>query len=405
MSLLKNSILSQKYSLETLKKARSVLDSLVKKCGMPIYSSIDIRDSGDRIVAVDVNLFPAGFNNLTPEALLKASEELKVFFTERLKKPSPWKIGFLPESHTNNEGYLKNVLALIQAMQKAGAEVQTAWTGLPIPKAWDLKVAEDKVTYLPIHEVTAWADALVLNHDLSGGPLESVTNFSKSVFPSPELGWYKRKKSEHFEIAAKVLNLVSSQVDLEPRDFLAQAITVGDLDFTSKENVERLMEQAAMFFETLKAKSENPFVYIKNDSGTYGLGIWSFSSLEELKGATKHIQKKFQRGKQGAFVKHVILQEGIRTRFIESGPEAVVLEPVVYSVNGQRVGGFLRCAFAENDDKGAELNLNRPNAWFEDETRISDELLGVRDLYCFVTQLHSVAAALADCPCSLSSIE
>lgn len=399
MSLLKNSLLSQKYSVETLKKARGVLDALVIKCGMPIYTSIDIRDSGDRIVAVDVNLFPAGFNNLNPEALQKTSEELKKFFTERLKSSGPWKIGFLPESHTNNEGYLKNVLTLIQAMQKAGAEVQTAWTGLPIPKAWELKVAEDKVTYLPIQEVTAWADALVLNHDLSGGPIESVTNFSKSVFPSPELGWYKRKKSEHFDIASKVLNLVASKVDIDPRDFLAQAITVGDLDFTKKEDVERLMDKAASFFDSLKQKSENPFVYIKNDSGTYGLGIWNFSSLEELKGATKHIQKKFQRGKQGAFVKHVILQEGIRTRFVESGPEAVVLEPVVYSVNGQRVGGFLRCAFADNDDKGAELNLNRPNAWFEDESRIAKELSEVKELYCFVTQLHSVSAALEECPC------
>lgn len=399
MGSLINSVLSEKYSAETLKNARAVLDSLVVKCGMPIYTSIDIRDSGDRIVAVDVNLFPAGFNNLNPESLLRASEELKKFFTARLKTPGPWNIGFLPESHTNNEGYLKNVLTLILAMERAGAKVQTAWTGLPIPKAWELKVGEDKVTYLPMQQVTAWAEALVLNHDLSGGPLESVTNFSKSVFPSPELGWYKRKKSEHFEIAAKVLNLVASKVDLDPRDFLAQSITVGDLDFSSKEDVERLMDQAALFFEKLQTQSENPFVYIKNDSGTYGLGIWNFSSLEELKGATKHIQKKFQRGKQGAFVKHVILQEGIRTRFVESGPEAVVLEPVVYSVNGQRVGGFLRCAFAENDDKGAELNLNRPNAWFEDESRVSKELTQVRELYCFVTQLHSVAAALEDCPC------
>lgn len=399
MSLLKNSPLSQKYSVETLKKARAFLDAIIPKCGMPIYSSIDIRDSGDRIVAVDVNLFPAGFNNLNADSLQRTSEELKKFFEAKLKAPSGWKIGLLPESHTSNEGYLKNVLTLVQAMMKAGAEVKVAWTGMPIPKAWELKVAEESVLYHPVQDVTAWADALVLNHDLSGGPLESVSNFSKSVFPSPELGWYKRKKSEHFEIATKVLNLVSTKVDINPHDFLAESVTVGDLNFNSKEDVERLIDEAARFFEKLKSTTDKPFVYIKNDSGTYGLGIWNFSSLEELRGATKHIQKKFQRGKQGAFVKQVILQEGIRTRFVETGADPVVLEPVVYSVNGSRVGGFLRCGFAENNDKGAELNLNRPNAWFEDETRIAKELLEVRELYCFITQLHSLAAALEDCPC------
>lgn len=398
MSLSKNSPLSKKYDADTLKRARAFLSSLVPKCGMPIYTSIDIRDSGDRIVAVDVNLFPAGFNNLNAESVAKASEEMKNFFTLKLKG-SGWKIGLLPESHTNNEGYLKNVLTLVQILTQAGAEVRVAWTGMPIPKAWELKVAEDKVLYHPIQEVTAWADALVLNHDLSGGPIESVTNFSKSVFPSPELGWYKRKKSEHFDIAAKVLKLVSTKVDINPHDFLAESLTVGDLNFNSKEDVERLIDEAAKFYEKLRNDSDKPFVYIKNDSGTYGLGIWNFSSLEELKGATKHIQKKFQRAKQGAFVKQVILQEGIRTRFVENGNDPVVVEPVVYSVNGSRVGGFLRCGFPENDDKGAELNLNRPNAWFEDESRIAKELLEVRELYCFVTQLHSVAAAIEDCPC------
>jgi hypothetical protein len=62
---------------------------------------------------------------------------------------------------------------------------------------------------------------------------------------------------------------------------------------------------------------------------------------------------------------------------------------------------FLRCGFVEGEAESnyGRLNLNRPNAWFEDETRLSAELPQIKDLYCFVTQLHSVAAALEDCPC------
>lgn len=399
MSLYIPSTLSKKYSSETLSKARELLSSLVPKCGMPIYTSIDIRDSGNRIVAVDVNLFPAGFNNLAQESLAKAESEIKNFLSLKLKSKSGWKIGLLPESHTNNEGYLKNVFTLSQIFKNAGAELKIAWTGMPIPKAWELKVASDSIVYHPMNEVVEWADALVLNHDLSGGPLAALSSYEKPIFPSPELGWYKRKKSEHFDIAKRVLHLLATKVEIDPSDFLAESQTVGDLDFKSKNDLDRLIFEATSFYEKLKAKNADPFVYIKNDSGTYGLGIWNFSSLEELKDAAKMLQKKFQRGKQGALVKNIILQEGIRTRFEEQSADPMVLEPVIYSVNGSKVGTFLRCAFVENNDKGAELNLNRPNAWFEDESRVQNELDQVRDLYCFVTQLHSVAAAIEDCPC------
>jgi glutamate--cysteine ligase len=402
MASFKSSSLSKKYSREVLLQARAELDSLVKKCGMPIYSSIDLRDSGNRLVAVDVNLFPAGFNNLSTSALETASEEFKKFFGSRIKEGVKWKIGLLPESHTNNEGYLRNVATLQQAMQNAGAEVKLAWTGLPIPKPWELRAGEGKLTYFPAAEVTEWADALVLNHDLSGGPLESILNFSKPIFPSPELGWYKRKKSGHFEIAKKILTRVSGKVAIDPNDFMADSISVGDLNFENKEDVQRLIEEAARFFDRISAKNQDPFVYMKNDSGTYGLGIWSFNTVDELKGAAKLIQKRFQRGKQGAVVKQVILQEGIRTRFVETGDaDKIEFEPVVYSVNGKRIGGFLRCGVTEEVGAATagQLNLNRPNAWFEDESRLNDELPAIKDLYCFVMQLHCVAAALEDCPC------
>ena len=89
-----------------------------------------------------------------------------------------------------------------------------------------------------------------------------------------------------------MLTRVASKVDIDPADFLADSITVGDLSFEYKEDVQRLIDEAARFFDRLSARSEKPFVYVKNDSGTYGLGIWSFSSLDELKGATKLLQKK-----------------------------------------------------------------------------------------------------------------
>ena len=35
----------------------------------PFYSSVDIRNAGFKLAPVDTNLFPGGWNNLTPEML------------------------------------------------------------------------------------------------------------------------------------------------------------------------------------------------------------------------------------------------------------------------------------------------------------------------------------------------
>jgi glutamate--cysteine ligase len=35
----------------------------------PFYTSVDLRNAGFKLAPVDTNLFPGGFNNLTPEML------------------------------------------------------------------------------------------------------------------------------------------------------------------------------------------------------------------------------------------------------------------------------------------------------------------------------------------------
>src|SRR3989338_7104943 len=43
-----------------------------KKTPAPVYGSIDLRNAGFKLAPIDMNLFPAGFNNLNP-AFLSAS--------------------------------------------------------------------------------------------------------------------------------------------------------------------------------------------------------------------------------------------------------------------------------------------------------------------------------------------
>jgi len=44
---------------------------------IPLYSSVDIRVSGHKIVPVDTNIFPAGFNNLSEKFRLNTGKLFK----------------------------------------------------------------------------------------------------------------------------------------------------------------------------------------------------------------------------------------------------------------------------------------------------------------------------------------
>src|ERR1700710_246089 len=65
----------------------------------PFYSSVDLRDSGFKIVPVDSNLYPAGFNNVCPEDLRTAPPIFRKALVARAEEAGvkdPKKILILP---------------------------------------------------------------------------------------------------------------------------------------------------------------------------------------------------------------------------------------------------------------------------------------------------------------------
>src|SRR4051812_29735668 len=83
----------------------------------PFYCSIDLRDSGYKIVPVDSNLYPAGFNNICPEDLRAAPPvfraQIEAISSQR-GTGNAQKILILPESHTQNSYYIENLFYLNQ---------------------------------------------------------------------------------------------------------------------------------------------------------------------------------------------------------------------------------------------------------------------------------------------------
>jgi glutamate--cysteine ligase len=402
--------------LNEFPRVMEFLNSQIPVCGIPIYHSLDLRDGGYKVAAVDVNLFPGGFNNITAAERSVAAKRFREFFSAKLLSTPPWKVAVYPEAHTNNFSYLENVSALISILNEAGCEVSLAWSGPKIPKPWSIKTPSGtELKYLPAEEALSGANFLLLNHDMSEGVPEVVKNFSGRVLPNLNLGWYKRRKSHHHTIAASLLQKLQSEFSFfDAWCFDAKTHTISDLNFDDTESFLRLLKEAEFFEQSLKREYEArsieqaPNIFLKNDSGTYGMGVMNFSSIDELKEMHSTVKRKLRRGKGAAVVEQVILQEGIPTCFTSKNADGTTIsgEPVLYSVTGAVVSCFFR-THKKLGDQSSTTNLNQPGAefisaqsspfeWPRGEHFSSESK--TPHIYQFISKLHAVAAALEDCP-------
>jgi glutamate--cysteine ligase len=102
-----------------------------------------------------------------------------------------------------------------------------------------------------------------------------------------------------------------------------------------------------------------PVVFVKNDRGTYGLGILVISSGEQLLQLSNRKMKKLMYSKGGADVENFLIQEGIPTAL--KTEEGHPVEPVVYLVDGEAASWFYRI----NSKRGDIDNLNTPSSHFQ----------------------------------------
>src|SRR5438132_1373875 len=218
----------------------------------PFYTSVDVRNAGFKLAPVDTNLFPGGFNNLTPEML--------------------------------HEQYL-----------------------LP-----------------PLHA-----------------------------------GWAVRRKTNHFQAYEEVAKKFAKLLGMDSWLINPLFARCGEVNFSDGTGAECLMSNAEALLAKVRRKykeygiQEKPFVIVKADAGTYGMGIMTVRDPKDLIDLSRRTRNKMGVIKDGQEVSEVILQEGVPT--YERVHDAVA-EPVVYMIDRYVVGGFYRV----NAERGIDENLNSP---------------------------------------------
>ena len=340
----------------------------------PFYTSVDLRNAGYKLAPVDTNLFPGGFNNLNP-TFLPLCVHAAMAAIEKIC-PDARNLLLIPESHTRNRHYLKNVVRLANILHHTGLNVRvgTLIPEISEPTRIDLDDGE-ALTLEPLRRIGAegrrlgLADfdpcAILLNNDLSGGVPAMLQGLDEQfLLPPLNAGWHVRRKSHHFAAYNDVANAFAEQLDIDPWLINPGFEVCGKVNFHERAGEECLAANVDTLLFRVRSKykeygvRDKPFVIVKADAGTYGMGIMTVYDASEVKSLNRKQRNKMAVGKEGLQVTEVIIQEGVPT--FETVAEAVA-EPVVYLIDRYVVGGFYRV----NTGRGIDENLNAPGMSFE----------------------------------------
>ena len=107
----------------------------------PFYGSVDLRNSGFKLAPVDMNLFPGGFNNLSP-AFQPLCVQAAMAAIEKIC-PDARNLLLVPENHTRNTFYLQNVSRLATIMRQAGLNVRIGTINPAISEPTSIEVPDN----------------------------------------------------------------------------------------------------------------------------------------------------------------------------------------------------------------------------------------------------------------------
>ncbi len=261
----------------------------------PFYSSVDIRNAGFKLAPVDTNLFPGGWNNLTNE-MLPLAVQAAMAAIEKIC-PEARNLLIIPENHSRNTFYLANVAQLVRIFNMAGLNVRVGSISPEIKKTTTITLPHgETVTLEPVIRSKRRLGlknfdpcTILLNNDLSAGPpgiLEEL--YEQYLLPPLHAGWSVRRKSRHFQSYEEVAKRFGKMLGIDPWLINPLFSRCEGVDFNEGTGMEELRSAVDATLAKVRRKykeygiNEKPFVVVKADNGTYGMGIMTVRDAKEL---------------------------------------------------------------------------------------------------------------------------
>lgn len=336
----------------------------------PFYSSVDVRNAGFKLAPVDTNLYPGGWNNLTPE-MLPLAVQAAMAAIEKIC-PEARNLLVIPENGPPSSFYLANLAQLQRIFNMAGLNVRLGSIDPAVKKNTTYELQNgDQVTLEPVirgKRRLGLKDfdpcTVLLNNDLSAGVpgiLEEI--YEQYLLPPLHAGWPTRRKSTHFKCYEEVAKRLGKLLGVDPWLIHPLFDRCANVNMGASEGLDCLQTQVDTVLTRVKRKykeygiKEKPFVVVKADHGTHELGIVTVRDAKDMQALQERIHT-LNKGRKSPFLPHdFMVQEGVLTQ--ERVNDAVA-EPVVYMMDRYVVGGFYRV----HAGRGIDENLNAPGAGY-----------------------------------------
>jgi len=353
-------ILEQLFDKSTL--VEEWLKAEEAKCAYPLYTSVDIRQADYKICGVDTNLFPAGFNNLCGKSIYAGVSVMKKHVQEQFGDVE--NIILIAEAHTRNTFYHQSLLKLIEIFKLSGYKVRPAILGLTGEYPFEIDAPDGKLE-VPLISIQGGdvfvgdfkADLVVLNNDLSAEFPQLLKDVTVPITPPVGLGWHARKKSQHFAVYDTIVERFSKDTGIDPWVVSTINEVATGVNFKEELGLDDIAQKTDAVLDKIREKyreydiKREPLVFIKNNSGTYGMGITTLKSGEDIFSINRKVRNKMTTGKSSVNIHEVFIQEGVPSDCKILGDTC---EPVIYFMANQVIGGFFRA----HKDKSATENLN-----------------------------------------------
>ncbi|MCM8598188.1 MAG: glutamate--cysteine ligase [Candidatus Accumulibacter sp.] len=341
----------------------------------PFYGSVDLRNAGFKLAPVDMNLFPGGFNNLDA-TFLPLCVQAAMAAIDRIC-PDARRLLLIPENHTRNLFYLQNVARIATILGLTGLEVRLGSLLPEIDRPTPVELPDGSSLLLePLlrsgHRLGLDGFdpcAILLNNDLSAGIPPILRDLDEQfVLPPVHAGWAFRRKSNHFAAYDEVAGDFARMVGVDPWRINPYFSVCSSVNFHERQGEDCLAANVDAVLGLVREKyqqygiDETPYVVVKADAGTYGMGVMTVKDAAQVTGLNRRQRNKMSVIKEGLAVSQVIIQEGVHSyERVGSGTDEGVAEPVVYMIDRFVVGGFYRV----HSGRGKDENLNAPGMHFE----------------------------------------
>lgn len=349
---------------------------------LPLTTSVDIRDAQCKRAVVDTNLFPSGFNNLCEHGIADSVTALRTAIRDRVHGCR--NILVIAEAHTRNTWYLEHLRILQSIIEQAGyhttvatfLEVQPSVGGqlnfveLDTASGQRIRIYSIERVLKDLTAGGVFPCFIILNNDLSAGIPDILQGASVPIYPSIQAGWHSRSKSHHFRLTAELIDEFSEIIGLDPWLFSCLFEVVDQVSIHEPRDRQRLADSAASLIRRIQAKynehgiTDKPFVFLKADRGTYGMGVMPFEDPQQIVTLGRRARNKLYKTKGAQVVTQYLLQEGVPAA---ARVQVQVAEAVVYQIANQFVGGFYRSHGQKSDREslnaaGMEFSRMCPHA-------------------------------------------